>query len=120
MNIFTTDHSLASQPSWFDAKAHPRLSLICSAFVLALLLTPLALVRLYCYAVSDIGAEPTPFPDPWLALIAGLGLAFGFSIVGASFLLFVFRFVARISGAFFRALLSRASTFSKSSRPGPS
>jgi len=77
MNIFATDHPLVSQsPSWFDAKAHPRLSFILSASVLSLCLVPFILVQLYRYAISDIGAEPNPFPQPCLALLVGGVLAF--------------------------------------------
>jgi hypothetical protein len=63
MNVFTTGYPLTSQPSWFDACAHPFLSFVSNAFVSALILTPLVLVRLYHYAISDIGAEPNLFPD---------------------------------------------------------
>ena len=96
MNIFTTDHPLNSASSWFDSKEYPRLSFVCCGFVLALLLTPLVLVQLYYYAISDIGAEPTPFPDPWLAFAVGSVLAFAISMSFASLAVLGFRVFARI------------------------
>ena len=95
MNIFTTDHPLASQSSWFDTKKHPSLSFACGTFVLALFLTPLVLVCLYYYAISDIGAEPTPFPEPWWALFIGSVLAFALSLVCAFSVVLVYRLSAR-------------------------
>ena len=71
MNIFTTEHPMASQSSWFDTKEHPRLSFICRTFVLAMILAPFVFVRLYYYAISDIGAEPKPFPQPWWCFFMG-------------------------------------------------
>jgi hypothetical protein len=95
MNIFTTEHPLASQPSWFDTKEHPLLSFVCSVFVLALTLTPLVLARLYFYAISDIGAEPTQFPEPRWALFMGSVLAFALSLVCAFAVVLAYRVLAR-------------------------
>lgn len=95
MNIFTTEHPLTSQPSWFDTKEHPFLSFVCSVFVLALVFTPLILFGLYSYAISDIGAEPNPFPDPWLALAVGSIYSFTISLVGASLVVLAYRMLAR-------------------------
>ena len=95
MNVFTTDHPLASQSSWFDTRAHPLLSFVCNTVVLALILTPLVLVRLYYYAISDIGAEPNPFPEPWKALFMGSVLAFAVSLVGAFPVVLLYRLFAR-------------------------
>lgn len=83
MNPFTTDHPLASKSSWFDAHEHPTLSFLCSTLVLALVLAPLVLVSLYYYSVSDIGAEPNPFPQPWWALFWGSVMAFVLSLACA-------------------------------------
>src|SRR5688572_16187688 len=83
MNPFTTDHPLVSESSWFDTKEHPLRSFICSTFVLALMLTPLILVRLYYYAISDIGAEPNPFPEPWWALFMGTVFSLALSLLCA-------------------------------------
>jgi hypothetical protein len=55
MNPFTTDHPLATNSSWFDTREHPRLSFLCSTLLVASLLAPLVLARLYYYAISDIG-----------------------------------------------------------------
>ena len=82
MNPFTTDHPLAPKSSWLDAREHPRLSFLCSTVLLALIFAPFILVRLYYYAISDIGAEPTPFPDPWWALLCGGIIAFLLSVCG--------------------------------------
>jgi hypothetical protein len=76
MNPFTTDHPLAPKSSWLDAREHPRRSFLCTTVLLALIFAPFILVRLYQYAVSDIGAEPNPFPDPWRALFWGGTIAF--------------------------------------------
>ena len=83
MNIFTPEHPMASQSSWFDTKEHPRLSFICSTFVLALILAPFVFVRLYYYAISDFGAEPNPIPQPWWCFFMGSLLAFALSVVCA-------------------------------------
>lgn len=80
MNPFTTDHPLAAKSSWFDTREHPVLSFVCSALVLGLILTPVVLVRLYYGAISDIGAEPNPFPQPWWALFWGVLIAFVLSL----------------------------------------
>jgi ABC-type Fe3+ transport system permease subunit len=95
MNPFTTDHPLASKSSWFDTQGHPTLSFVCSTFVLALILTPFVLHRLYDYAISDIGAEANLFPQPWWALFCGLVIAFVLSVVGALPVVLVYRLFAR-------------------------
>jgi hypothetical protein len=77
VNIFTTEHPLAAQPSWLET--HPWASFVCRVLGGALIGTPLVLVGLYYYFLSDIGAEAAPFPDPWLAH----GVAFAFSFVCA-------------------------------------
>ena len=95
MNVFTTDHALASHPSWFDPEPHPFLYLVSSAFALALLLTPLILWRLYCCATSDIGAEPNPFPNPWLCLAWGTAFAIVLSMLCAMPAVLLFLLLAR-------------------------
>jgi hypothetical protein len=96
MNPFTTDHPLASsKPSWFDSREHPRLSFISNTAVLGLILTPFVLYRLYIYTVSDIGAEPNPFPEPWRALFAGTLIAFAFSVLCAIPVVSLYRFISR-------------------------
>jgi hypothetical protein len=95
VNIFTTEHPLASQPSWFDTKAFPVLSFVCSVVVLALMLAPLVFVRLCYYVFSDIGAEADPFPDPCLAILLGSVLAFAFSLVCAFPVVLAYRLLAR-------------------------
>ena len=60
MNIFTTDHPMASRYAWSDAKEHPVLSILCSVLLLAPILTPVVIWRLYVYFTSDIGAEGPP------------------------------------------------------------
>ena len=95
MNPFTTDHPLASRTSRFDMRDHPALSFLGSVFFLALFLTPLILYRLYLYAVSDIGAEPNPFPQPWWALFWGSVIAFVLSVVCALPVVLAYRLFAR-------------------------
>src|SRR4051794_23485238 len=94
MNIFTTDHPLTLQPSWFDRKEYPKLSFVCSVFLSTLVLTPLILVGLYYYAMSDIGAEPDPFPDPWLEFVVGSVLSFVVGFVCSFFVVTAHRLLA--------------------------
>ena len=63
MNIFTTDHPMASRSSWSDAKEHPVLSIFCSVLLLAPILTPVVIWSLYVSLTTDIGAEG-PISDP--------------------------------------------------------
>ena len=95
MNVFTTDHPMAAQPSLLDAKTHPFLSFVSSSLLLAILLTPLILYGLYQYAMSDIGAD-NPFPEPAWALLMGGILAFILGLFCACKLLLTYRLVARI------------------------
>ena len=95
MNVFTTDHPMAAQPSLLDAKTHPFLFFVFSSFLLAILLTPLILYGLYQYAMSDIGAD-NPFPEPAWALLMGSILAFILGHFCACTLLLTYRLVARI------------------------
>ena len=95
MNPFTTDHPLASRSSWLDTREHPRLSFLCSTVLVALVLAPIALLRLYYYAISDIGAEPNPFPQPWWALFWGSVIAFLFGVCGAIPIVWVGRVLLR-------------------------
>ena len=95
MNVFTTDHPLAVQRSWFDAKAHPVLSYFGGVLLLALALWPLVLFGLYEYAMTDIGAD-IPFPDPAWALLLGSILAFVVSLFCAGSILLAYRLVARL------------------------
>ena len=95
MGVFTTDHPMTSQPSWFDVKEHPWLSAVCSAIVLALCFTPAILAGLYLYFINDIGAEPNPFPDPWFDLAVGSGLSFIIAILLAAPLMVSFRLLVR-------------------------
>jgi len=83
MSPFTADHPLAPKSSWLDAREHPRLSFLCSTALLAVVLAPFILIRLYYYAISDIGAEPNPFPDPWWALFWGGTIAFLIGVCAA-------------------------------------
>ena len=63
---------------------------------MALILTPLILVGLYFYAISDIGAEPNPFPDPWLDLAVGTALSFVIGLACASLMILTYRLLARV------------------------
>ena len=61
---------------------------------MALIFTPLILVGLYFYFTSDIGAEPTPFPDPWLDLAVGTALSFVTALTCASLVALTYRLLA--------------------------
>jgi hypothetical protein len=92
MNPFTTDHPLASGPSWFND--HPRLSFACDVVFVALIFTPFLLFGLYRWAMSDVGAD-NPFPEPWRALGLGLSVAFGASLFCACPIVVAYRLLAR-------------------------
>ena len=94
MNVFTIDHPLTLQPSWFDRREYPKLSFVCSVFVSTLIFTPLILAGLYYFDMSEIGAEPDPFPDPWLDFIVGIVLSLVVSFVGSFFVLMAHRLLA--------------------------
>jgi hypothetical protein len=79
------------EASWFDANAYPRLSFLLNVFVVTLMFIPFVLVRLYYWAISDIGAEPNPFPAPLL----GLSAAFALSLPCACSAVLAYRFIAR-------------------------
>ena len=82
MNVFTTDHPLMAQTSWFDAKEHPRLSFVCRVAVLALAFTPFVMFRICDFVMNDV-VETTPveYPEPlWLLVVGGL-FAYGASCV---------------------------------------
>jgi hypothetical protein len=95
MNIFTTDHPLTLQPSWFDRRVYPKLSFVCSVFVLALVLTPVILVGLYYYDMSDIGAEATPLPDSWLDFFIGSIFSFVVGLICSFFFVVAHRLILR-------------------------
>ena len=95
MNIFTTDHPSASQASRLETEEHPWISFACSTCVLALISTPWVLIRLYYWSISNIGAEPNPFPEPWLALAVGGAAAFAVSFLCACPVVFAARLFAR-------------------------
>jgi len=94
MNIFATDHPMASQSSWSDAKEHPVLSILCSVFLLGPILTPVVIWRFYVYFTSGIGAD-NPFPNPWPALAWIMLFSFTISLVCAFPLVLLFRLSAR-------------------------
>jgi hypothetical protein len=97
MSIFTTDHPLTTQPSWFDARAFPALSFFCTSTLLATAFTPLILISFYFWLTSDIGAEPKPFGDhPWLLLVSGSIFSFVVGFICASFVVAIYRFAKRV------------------------
>lgn len=95
MNPFTTDHPLAAKSSWFDTHEHPVLSFVCSTLLLTFIFTPIVLVRLYYWAITDIGTEPNPFPQPWWALFWGMVVAFVLSLFGAVPAVLLLRLLSR-------------------------
>jgi hypothetical protein len=94
MNPFTTDHPLASKTSWFDTREHPALSFVCNSFVLALILTPFLLYRLYLFAISDIGADD-PGPLFSWALFPGSVVVFVLSLFAAFPLVLLSRLLSK-------------------------
>ncbi len=94
MNIFTTDHPMASPSAWSDVQQHPVLSIFCSVLLLAPLLTPVVLWRFYAYFTTDIGAEG-PISDPWPALAWMIIFAFAISLISAFPLVLLYRLSAR-------------------------
>jgi hypothetical protein len=93
MNIFTTDHPLVSQTSRFDAGKRPWISLLCSASVLALILTPLVYGFILYDAFTD-GVECTdepPFPGSWTEFLLAGAAVLVFCFVCASLLLSGYR-----------------------------
>ncbi len=80
MNVFTTEHPLAQQPSSFDRKAYPVYSFFCRIIVVAMFLFPILTVA---FAVlndpENIDDFEFPFLDPraWPASsVSSLILAF--------------------------------------------
>jgi hypothetical protein len=102
MNIFTTEHPLTVEAPRFS-ETHPMLALLRNAFVLGLIFMPGIFAALYEFAIRDIGAEPTPFPEPGLALVVGISVAFVLSFVSTAAVLFAYRMLIR----FFRLLTAR-------------
>jgi threonine/homoserine/homoserine lactone efflux protein len=84
MNPFTTDHPLASQPSWFDTKAHPMMSFFCSGLVLApvlfLVLCGWVLLPGLVDEMLDDDGIVTVFPDSLGDLLGGMALVWVFSL----------------------------------------
>jgi hypothetical protein len=80
MNVFTTDHPMIAQTSWFDEKEHPRLSFVCRVAVVALAFTPFVMFRICEFVMNDV-VETTPVEEPgllWLLVVGG-GFAYGVS-----------------------------------------
>ena len=94
MNIFTTEHPLTVKTPRLSER-HPALALLRNAVVFGLIIMPGMFAVLYEFAICDIGAEPTPFPQPWLALVIGLAFAFVLSVVPTVVVLFTFRLLSR-------------------------
>lgn len=91
MNIFTTDHPMSSR----ESETRPLWRNVALASFLALMFTPWVLDGLYEFAMRDLGAEPVPFPNPWLALGVGTAVSFVASFLGAFTIALVCRRVAR-------------------------
>lgn len=95
MNVFEAEHPLVSHPSRPGKKTRPILTFVCSSVLLAVFFTPFVFVHLYNLAISDIGAEPTPFPEPVRAFIIGVLFAFAISFIAAVPLVLIFRLLKR-------------------------
>jgi hypothetical protein len=92
MNVFTTDHPMTSQPSYFDTKAHPLLSFICGVFVTTLMLAPLVFGYVV-YAVATDDVQCTDEPDGPL-FILGIPVSFVLSFICAFPLVLAYRLIA--------------------------
>jgi len=95
MNPFTTDHPLVSQPSCFDAKAHPWLSFIFRTFVSTLLITPLIFGCLVYYAFGDDAqsADESVWPESLSDFAIVLAIIFIFSFICSFLLLLTWRLI---------------------------
>ena len=86
MNVFTTDHPMASQPSCFDAQKYPWASFFYRILVVALLLLPL-LTGFVLYSIgNDDAVTPEDSPDSVLGFMSAvftLSLLLAFGIVSA-------------------------------------
>jgi hypothetical protein len=91
VNIFTTDHPMSSR----ESQIHPLLRSAAIASLVAVVLTPFSLVQLYEFAMRNIGAEPLPFPDRWLAFGVASAVSFAASFACAFIVVLVCRRVAR-------------------------
>jgi hypothetical protein len=92
MNVFTTEHPINSQPSFFDTREYPVLSFVWSSLTIALFLVPLV-IGLCVYDVlndaTEIGAG-YDFPDSWTLFAAQV---FAFCFLFASLLVAAYRLV---------------------------
>lgn len=99
MNLFTTEHPLNAQPSWFDAKAHPMRAFFRHTLFLTLSLTPVVLVGLYCWLMSPDEGVTTPEPlsaaELWRFLWVGGAFALGFSLMTSLLTVAICRFATR-------------------------
>ena|SRR6266404_2518860 len=77
MNVFSTEHPLTAQPSWFDTREHPLLSYVCRVLVVALILCALFAGLL---GFSMFSQDSPDVPDPsWtdsIFAVAGFLMAF--------------------------------------------
>src|SRR5262249_32317732 len=97
MNMFSTEHPLAAQPSWFDAKVFPVRSWLLSAAVLAAIGAPILLAVAIYSDLSQAFQFDTPGPipqsvDDWLGAISG---SFIVCLAGALMLIAVLRVIRR-------------------------
>lgn len=99
MNPFTTEYPLNSQPSWFDARAHPLRAFIGRILGLALGLAPFILCGLYCWLIEAEDGMTTPEPlsaaEFWRFLWMAGAFAFGFSLVISLLTVAGYRFAVR-------------------------
>jgi hypothetical protein len=95
MNVFTTDHPLTLQPSWFDKREYPIRSFLCSVLLSTLISAPLILAGLYYYDLGDIGAEPDPFPDPYMVFVVGSAVSIALGFIFSFCAVLSYRLLAR-------------------------
>src|SRR5262245_3505832 len=107
MNLFTTDHPMTTQVSCFDERKRPWLSFVWNSTCLALILTPLFYGCVLFFAFTDPvqSTEDISFLNSWIEFLSGLGVVFIFSLVCASLLVSVYRWL-RYFGRWLRAPLA--------------
>ena len=79
MNVFSTDHPLTTQPSWFDAMEHPRLSYVCRVLVVALILCTV-FAGFLGFAMMNGDSPDVPDPSWTDSIFAAVGFFMAFPV----------------------------------------
>jgi len=100
MNPFCAEHPLASQTSYFDRKAHPRLSWVCAVVVTAAFLAPMVFfvdLGLDAEWAAEVGSETSPFALSLADAVIEIAGAFIVCLIPAMLLVAIYRFVRRFA-----------------------